>query len=435
MREIGIGLIGLGNVGTGVVELLGANAKAIEERLGARVVVRAVAVRELDKPRPVAVARELLSTNASAVVARDDVDIVCELMGGLEPARTLALDAVARGKHLVTANKAVLAVHGDEIFAAAQRAHVDVYYEAAVCGGVPVLRMLRDGLASDRVDEIHGIVNGTSNYIVSAMADGRMSFADALADAQARGYAEADPTLDISGGDAAQKLAILMRLCFHARVDVGQIFVEGIDRLAAIDFEYARRFGQVIKPLVIARRLEHALEARVHPAMIPESWLLARVPDAKNALYVRSYALGSSMYYGAGAGMMPTAMAVVSDLIEVGRNTLARAAGAWPTRAEHVLEVRDIRPIEELESRYYLRFSVVDKPGVLGRLTTILGHSDVSIERVFQEGRPQGNRESGHPVRVVVVTHVAREERVREALARIDQTEVVCEPAMCIRML
>jgi len=431
MREIGVGLLGLGNVGAGVVKLLEDNAAAIEARLGARVAVRAIAVRAPDKERPVAVDRALLTTDVDGVIGRDDVEIVCELIGGEVEARDAALAAFRRKKHLVTANKALLAVHGEEVFAAAEAAGVDLYYEAAVCGGVPVIRALREGLASDRVLRCLGIVNGTSNYILSEMAGAGRPFAEVLAEAQKLGYAEADPTLDVGGGDAAHKLAILVMLCFGTTIDVGHIFVEGIQRLDPIDFEYAERFGYVIKPLVIAAEHDGAIEARVHPAMIPKNWLLASVPGAKNALYVESYALGPSLYYGAGAGMMPTAMAVVSDLIEVCRNIQAGATGAMPLRSYRALTHKPLRDMAELRSRYYLRFGVLDRPGVLGQITTILGEHEISIAQVVQDGP----RDPDRPVKVVVLTHGAREGNVRHALQQIGRMTSVVERAALLRIL
>ncbi len=430
MREIGVGLLGLGNVGAGVVKLLEANAEAIEARLGARVAVRAIAVRERGKERQVAVDPSLLTTDVGEVIDRDDVEIVCELIGGETDARQVALRAFAAKKHLVTANKALLAVHGEEIFAAAEENGVDLYYEAAVCGGVPIIRALREGLASDRIERFYGIVNGTSNYILSTMASDSRPFADILAEAQKLGYAEADPTLDVSGGDAAHKLAILTMLCFGTGVNVREIFVEGIEGLDPVDFEYAKRFGYVIKPLVMAADHGDSIEARVHPTMIPESWLLADVPGAKNALYVQSYALGPSLYYGAGAGMMPTAMAVVSDLIEVCRNIRAGATGAMPLRSYQHLVHRPMRAIDELRSRYYTRFAVLDRPGVLGQITTILGDHQVSIAQVVQEGP----RDPGRPVKIVVLTHEAREGNVRHALAQIGKLAAVVEPAALVRI-
>src|SRR5262245_45047827 len=409
-RTSGIALLGLGNVGGGVVKLLESNTAAIEQRLGARLEVRAVVVRDPDKAnRVVDIDRRLLSTEIEPVVRRDDVDIVCELIGGTTIAKDAVLTAIAARKHVVTANKALLAEHGGKVFEAAERAGVDVYYEAAVCGGVPIIRVLREGLASDRVEALHGIVNGTSNYILSTMAETRRPFADILRDAQRLGYAEADPTLDIGGGDAAHKLAILVGLCFGTTVDVAAIARYGIDIVEPIDLAYADKFGYVIKPLVIARDHGAAIEARVHPALVPANWLLADVAGAKNAVYVTSYALGGSMYYGAGAGMLPTAMSVVSDIIEIGRNMFApsRPRRPRPVRARPLLAVADVR------SKYYLRFGVVDQPGVLGQLMTILGAHHVSIAQVVQDGRS--------PVAVVVLTHEAREGDVRAALAEIDR--------------
>lgn len=411
MRTIGVSLLGLGNVGGGVVKLLAENAAAIEARLGARIEVRAIAVRDPDKSkRVVDVDRALLSTDIDAAVRRPDVEIVCELIGGTTEAKRAVLAAIAAGKHVVTANKALLAEHGGEVFGAAEAKNVDVYYEAAVCGGVPIIRVLREGLASDRVEQLWGIVNGTSNYILSTMTESRRPFADILKDAQALGYAEADPTLDVGGGDAAHKLAILASLCFGTPVDVTKIHTDGIDTIDPIDLTYADRFGYVIKPLVIARDHGGSIEARVHPAFVPANWLLADVSGAKNAVYVQSYALGPSMYYGAGAGMLPTAMSVVSDIIEIGRNLMTSTRPA--RHRPH--EQRPLMPIADVRSRYYLRFAVRDQPGVLGQLATILGMHKVSIQQVVQDT-------GGDPVWVVVLTHEAREGDVRAALAEIDR--------------
>ncbi|MEJ7598606.1 MAG: homoserine dehydrogenase [Kofleriaceae bacterium] len=428
-KTIGVALLGLGNVGGGVVKLLEENAAAIEARLGARLEIKAIVVRDLEAKRVVEIDRALLSTDLHAAVHRADVDIVCELIGGTSGAREVVLAALAAGKNIVTANKALLAVHGAEVFAAAERANVDLYYEAAVCGGVPIIRVLREGLASDRVESLIGIVNGTSNYILTTMADTRRPFAEILAEAQALGYAEADPTLDIGGGDAAHKLAILVGLCFSTPVDVEAIPTFGIDIVDPIDLAYADKFGYVIKPLVIARDHGHAIEARVHPALIPANWLLADVAGAKNAVYVHSYALGPSMYYGAGAGMLPTAMSVVSDMIEIGRNIFARA-GMQRAAQPRPVKLRPLVPIADLVTRYYLRFGVHDQPGVLGQLMTILGAHGVSIAQVVQDGKP----DSAEPVWVVVLTHEAREGGVSAALAEIDQLAVVREPARVIRI-
>ncbi|HEX7704121.1 MAG TPA: homoserine dehydrogenase [Kofleriaceae bacterium] len=426
-RTIGVALLGLGNVGSGVVKLLADNAAAIEARLGARLEVRAIAVRDVDKRERVVEVDHKLFTTLDAAIQRDDIEIVCELIGGTTEARRVVLAAIAAGKQVVTANKALLAEHGDEIFAAAETAGVDVYYEAAVCGGVPIIRVLREGLASDRVEALWGIVNGTSNFILSTMTETRRPFADILKEAQALGYAEADPALDVSGGDAAHKLAILVRLCFGTSLDVSKIPTDGIDRVEPIDLEYAAKFGFVLKPLVIARAHAESIEARVHPALVPAKWLLADVAGAKNAVYVQSYALGPSMYYGAGAGMLPTAMSVVSDCIDLGRNIFARAAGA-KRLAGAVADHRPLMPIADVRSKFYLRFGVIDAPGVLGKLMTILGAHHVSIAQVVQDAIAE-------PVSVVVVTHEAREGDVRDALAEIDALPVVREPARVIRIV
>lgn len=430
--SIGVALLGLGNVGGGVVKLLADNAAAIGARLGARLEVRAIAVRDRSKAkRVVDFDRTLLVPDVDAAIARPDVDIVCELIGGTTLAKRAVLAAIAAGKHVVTANKALLAEHGLEIFAAAEAAGTDVYYEAAVCGGVPIIRVLREGLASDRVEALSGIVNGTSNYILSTMTETKRPFADILREAQELGYAEADPTLDIGGGDAAHKLAILAGLCFGTAIDVHRIPTDGIDKIDLVDIANAAKFGYVIKPLAIARDHGDVIEARVHPALVPRNWLLADVSGAKNAVYVQSYALGPSMYYGAGAGMLPTAMSVVSDCIDIGRNILARASGAGRLALARPRAVKPMLELADVRSKYYLRFGVADTPGVLGKLMTILGNHGVSIAQVVQDASQDAGAD---PVWVIAVTHEAREGDVRAALAEIDALSVVRERARVIRI-
>ncbi len=430
MREIGVGLLGLGNVGAGVVRLLADNAEAIEARLGAKLVIKAVAVRDLDKERRVDIATELLSTDAESVVECEDVEIVCELIGGETRARELVMKTIEGGKQIVTANKALLAVHGDELYAAAESAGVDLYYEAAVCGGIPIIRALREGLASDRIESITGVVNGTSNFITTAMAKGGRSFEEVLAEAQREGFAEADPTLDIGGGDAAHKLAILAMLSFGCRIDLDQIHVEGIESLTTLDYEMAKNFDYVIKPLAMGHSYPDGIDLRVHPALIPSSWLLADVPDTKNALYVHSYALGPSMYYGAGAGMMPTAMSVVSDLIEVARNLCAGSTGSTPLRAHQEMEAAKVRPIALLETCYYLRFTVEDQPGVLGKLTTILGEHEVSIAQLLQPEK----RGEDEAVAVIALTHQAVEGKMQAAITEIEASGLTRAPTVLLRI-
>ena len=432
-REIGVGLLGLGNVGAGVIQLVTDNAAAIEARLGARVVVRRVAVRDPARSRLVAVDPAIVTSDAASVIADPSVDVVVELVGGSDAAREYVLAAIARRRHVVTANKALLAVCGDELFAAADAAGVDIYYEAAVCGGLPIIRALREGLASDRIHALYGIVNGTSNFILSTMTQEGKSFEAALLAATEAGYAEADPSLDVDGLDAAHKLVILAMLCFGTRVRLEEVHVEGIRGLTPVDFAFAERFGYVVKPLVIAKDYPDGIDARVHPALIPRSWLLAAVAGVHNAVYVTSHALGHSMYYGRGAGMMPTAVAVVSDVIEVARNTLARAAGAAPSRAHGLRRWADrpIRDMGRLVSRYYLRFTVADRPGALGELAGVLGGHNVSIAQVVQEG----TRAPDRAATVVVLTHAATERDVNLALAQIDRLHPVAQPTQLLRIV
>jgi homoserine dehydrogenase len=343
------------------------------------------------------------------------------------------LEAIALGKHIVTANKALLSGHSDEIFGAAEQRGVDVYYEASVGGGVPIIRALREGLASDRIDELVAIVNGTSNFLLTTMTEEGRPLDDILKEAQEKGYAEADPSLDVDGWDAAHKLCVLVPLCFGTRIHMPQVMVEGLRGIEPIDFRYAERFGYVIKPLVIAKDHGDSVEARVHPTLIPRRFMLASVNGVYNAVYVSSYALGNSMYYGRGAGMMPTAMAVVSDVIEVSRNLLSSSAGGTPLRTSRrrgEIKERRIREAGELESRYYLRFGVVDKPGVLAQLAGMLGEHDISISEVVQEGQ----RQEGRPVTVVVTTHRAREKNVQAALAIIDRLPTVRERTRLLRI-
>ena len=434
MRTISVGLLGLGNVGSGVVKLLADNAEAIRQRLGgSAVAIRRVAVREADKPRLVDVAPSLITTDVNAILSDPEIEIVVELVGGEEPARSYLLEAIARGKHVVTANKALLAAHGEEIFAAAEARGVDVYYEASVGGGVPIIRALREGLASDRVDELVAIVNGTSNFLLTTMTEEGRALEPILKEAQDKGYAEADPSLDVDGWDAAHKLCVLVPLCFGTRIRVEQVLVEGLRGIEPIDFRYAERFGYVIKPLVIAKDHGDSVEARVHPTLIPRRFMLASVNGVYNAVYVSSYALGNSMYYGRGAGMMPTAVAVVSDVIEVSRNLLSSSSGGTPLRASRRrgdMRERRIRDPGELQSRYYLRFGVVDKPGVLAQLAGMLGEHDISISEVVQEGQ----RQEGKPVTVVVTTHRALEKNVQGALGIINRLPTVKEPTRLLRI-
>ncbi|MDH5674468.1 MAG: homoserine dehydrogenase [Myxococcales bacterium] len=432
MGEIRIGLLGCGVVGQGVMALLSEHAASIEARLGTRLSVSAVAVRDLERDRGPHVPAQLLTREVERVVEAADVDIAVELMGGLDPAGDYVQRALAAGKSVVTANKALIADRGHALIEQAEGAGCDLYFEAAVAGGVPVLRVLREALASDRVTALRGIINGTSNYILSRMQSEGMEFAQALAEAQAAGYAEADPTLDVGGGDAAHKLLILATLAFGKRIALDSVATEGIDRVAALDIEFARRFGYVIKPLSIARQLEgDALELRVHPALVDRRDPLAHMDGALNAVQIEGAGVGPCLLSGLGAGSLPTAVSVLSDIIDVARNHLCDGRGRVPARAfaGASLGQASARDMAEHHGRYYLRFSVRDQSGVLGQLATALGARDVSIEQMVQEGRG-----AEQPVSVVLLTHPAREGDVRAALAEIDAFDVVVEPTCVLRI-
>ncbi len=430
MRSIAIGLLGAGNVGLGVLRILAQNADAIEARLGARVEVAGVLVRDPAKPRPVPVSADLLTTDPMRILGDPSVRVVVELIGGIEPARTLVLDAVRRGKHVVTANKALLATCGREIFEAASKAGVSVYFEGSVAGGVPILRTLREGLASDRIEGLCGIVNGTCNFVLDAMTRHGLDYAAAVAEAQGQGYAEADPSLDVGGADAAQKLALLCLVSFGARVDPATIPTEGITRIRAFDIATADRLGYVIKLLALAHTDGDRLYARVHPAMVPKESVFAGVHGPFNAVLVHSVALGRSLYYGLGAGMMPTGMAVVSDVVEVCRNVLAFADAGPPPEA--FATVRDVAPApaDDLETENYLCVHVPNVPGVLGRVASCLGRHGVSIKRMNQD-----TPGPGEPIDMVILTERVSNARLRAALSEVDAGNDVLRPTDRIRIV
>jgi homoserine dehydrogenase len=420
VREIGIALLGLGNVGLGSCRILESHAGDIERRLGARVRIRHVLVRDPAKKREAAAdLASRLTTDFERVLADPQVEIVVELMGGVDDARKHLLRAIDQGRHVVTANKALLSQHGEELFSRALQRGVDLHFEGAVCGGIPIIRTLRESLASDRIEELYGIVNGTTNLILTAMAEEGQSYADALKRAQELGYAEADPTLDVSGMDAAQKLCLLAQLAFTARVRPEQVAVEGITQLGPQDFAFAREFGYAIKLLASARRVSDGeIDARVHPALVPRTSPLAEVRGGFNAVLLRSAALGRSLYSGLGAGAMPTGSAVVADVIDICRNLLAGVSGRLPMLcAPHLRDVK-VRSPGERRGPFYLRFSVSDEPGVLGRIAGVLGEKGISIASVIQ--RHTRKEKEGEGATVVVFTHDAREADVLAAVAWID---------------
>lgn len=430
MKTIAVGILGLGTVGSGVVRLLQENGPMIDARLGAHLEVRRIARRRPTAPAPVTVDPALLTADPMEVIRDPAIQVVVELIGGTDEARRYALEALKAGKHLVTANKALLAVHGLEIYRAAAERGLDLGFEAAVCGGIPIIRALRDGLVANRIRSLLGIINGTANYILTKMTELGRPFAEVLAEAQAKGYAEADPTLDVGGHDAAHKLQILASIAYNTFIDLAQVPVEGIARIDPSDIRYARELGYVVKLLAIAKAADGELEVRVSPTLLPEDHLLASVRGVYNGVYLVGDAAGPQMFYGRGAGQMPTASAVVSDIVETAANILAKR----PSRRATFSPPGDraglaLKPLEEIRTRYYLRVMVADKPGVLSKVSGVLGAHNVSIASVIQK-----TRHEQEAVPIVMMTHEAREGDLRAALAGIDRLDVVSAPTICLRV-
>ena len=431
MKKIHIGLLGFGTVGSGMVKILLENREVIESRLGASLALKRIAVHDLERDRGVAVDASLLTTDVETVIDDPEVDIVVELIGGYEPAKSFILRAIENGKQVVTANKALLAAYGNEIFSAASQGGVEVGFEASVGGGIPLIRSIKESLVANHIQSLFGILNGTANYILTKMTDQRIPFSEVLKEAQALGYAEADPTFDIEGIDTAHKLAILLAIAYGVRIDFDAVYTEGISKVTPLDIKFIKEFGYRIKLLAISKDDGGAVEARVHPTLIPDDSMLANVNEAYNALYVKGDAVGNVMLYGAGAGMMPTGSAVVSDLVDVARNILRGAVGRVPSVGYQAAgtKARRIKSIEELKTEYYFRFSAEDRPGVLSKISGILGKHQISIKSVHQKGRDLVGA-----VPIVTITHEAKEAAVRKALSEIDQLEVVKDKTVLIRI-
>lgn len=429
---IKVGLLGCGTVGGGVVQLLRANAAYLEARVGAPIDVARVLVRDPAKDRVPELDRGRLTTDPEVVLGDDSIDVIVEVMGGLDPAQGLLVRAIEAGKQVVTANKMLLALRGLDLLERAKKRGVDLAFEGAVGGGIPVIRVLRDALASDTIASLSGIVNGTSNYILTRMRADGLSFDVALKEAQAKGFAEADPELDVDGGDAAHKLVILAMLAFGARLDGAKIPTEGIRGVEPVDHELAERFGYVIKHLAVAKEKAAAgggpLELRVHPALVAKDAPLANINGVLNAIAIEGRALGPCLLSGPGAGDLPTAVSVVADLVDVAVAKRSGVAGQ-STRAVR-LASRTVAPMADVEGRYYFRFSVFDRPGVLARITGALGERGVSIEQLVQQGRGSTNV----PVDVVMLTHDAKESSVQAALGAIGASDFVAKPPRMIRV-
>jgi homoserine dehydrogenase len=423
-----IALLGCGTVGGGVLRLIQENADFLATRVGAPIEIAHVLVRDAVKDRVAECRREWLTTDPEVVFADPEVDLFVEVMGGEEPAKTYLERAIASGKGVVTANKYLLAKHGPALVKAAISARVDLAFEASVGGGIPVIRTLREALSSDWVSSVHGILNGTCNYILTRMRDEGLGFDAVLADAQRLGYAEADPSLDVDGHDAAQKLVVITLLAFGASVDPSLVPVEGIRGIEQIDFQFANRFGFTIKHLAIGRELGERVVLRVHPALIPKSSVLANIDGVLNGVFIVGRALGPCLLVGRGAGDMPTAVSVVADIVDVARSHREGEPGLG-TRSIQI-ENRELVPLEELRARYYLRFDVADHPGVLGMIATALGRYSVSIEQVVQEGRAR----EGGGVPVMIITHACAERAVRDAIRDISREAVMKGAPLVIRI-
>jgi len=434
MQEIKVGLIGFGTVGSGLAQVLYDQQTRLEKRVGAMIRLTKVADIMVDSlPDHIAGdGRVILTKDANDIFTDPEISIVVELIGGIEPAKSFILQAIEHGKHVVTANKALLSQHGKEIFEAASRKGVEVGFEASVGGGIPIIKSLKEGLVANKILSIMGIMNGTANYILTQMTDHATPFAEVLKDAQEKGFAEADPTYDVEGVDTAHKLVILMTIAYGMNIGLDQVTTEGISQIEPIDIEFARQFGYRIKLLAISRNHGDHVEARVHPTMVPEKHLLANINGAYNAIHFKGDMVGNVVLYGLGAGMMPTGSAVVADIVDIARNIITNALERVPCLSylpEHFAD-RQITPLEELRCPYYFRMTAMDKPGVLSTIAGILGKHSISIESVIQQGR-----DHAESVPLVIQTHEAGDGAVQQAIAEIDALDLVTDKTVKIRIL
>lgn len=432
-KPLRVALLGLGTVGSGTFSVLRDNADEIERRLGFPITIGVVA--DLDTRKASALVGEGVDVHSDAfeVLERDDIDVVVELIGGYTIAKQLVLKAIATGKHVVTANKALLAVHGEEIFAAAEKANVMVGFEAAVAGGIPVIKSIKEGLAGNKIEYVAGIINGTCNFILSEMRDQGHSFEQVLAQAQALGYAEADPSFDIEGVDAAHKITLLSAIAFGVPIRFDQAYIEGITKLTQQDIEFAEQMGYRVKLLGITKRTQAGVELRVHPTLIPSKRLIANVEGVMNAVLVKSNAVGPTLYYGAGAGSLPTASAVVADLIEIARANQTPASARVPVLSFKNSKIdKDIKVLsmDEVVTAFYLRMTVTDKPGVLADVTKLLSDHNISIEAMVQKQAPDGSGQAD----IVLLTHRCIEGEVNKAIQKIESLNAILAPLVRVRV-
>jgi len=428
MRKINVGLIGFGNIGSGVVKILHERKVLLTDKIGIDLEIKKICDKDISAKRNVSVDRGLLTKEASAVIDDAQIDVVVELIGGIHPAKEFIIAAIKKGKNVVTANKALLAECGSELFALAADKGKNIYFEASVGGGIPILKSLREGLVANRFNSIYGIVNGTSNYVLSQMSLNSLGFSQALKEAQEKGFAEKDPTFDIDGIDSAHKLVLLTYLAFGKMVSLDDLYIEGISRISLSDVEYAKELGLEIKLLAIAKKKDDGLEVRVHPTLIPQGHLLASVDGVYNAIYVSSDLAGNLLFYGPGAGQLSAASAVVSDLVDLTQDI---KAGMFRPTMNVVADksIKKLRKIDETACRYYIRFMVLDKPGVLAKISGILAKFGISIASVSQK-----ERKKSQVVPVVIVIHEAKEKDLRQALSAIDKLDVIKEHSVAIRI-
>ncbi len=432
MKPINVGLLGIGTVGGGTFEVLQRNAEEITRRAGRSIRITVVADRNLELANKVTGGACRVTDDAFSVVSDPEVDIVIELIGGYGVAKELVMKAIANGKHVVTANKALLATHGNEIFQAAQDKGVMVAFEAAVAGGIPIIKAVREGLTANRIEWVAGIINGTTNFILSEMRDKGLAFDVVLKEAQRLGYAEADPTFDIEGVDAAHKITLLSSLAFGIPVQFDKAHIEGISKLDAVDIKYAEELGYRIKLLGITKRTDEGVELRVHPTLIPSKRLIANVEGAMNAVLVHGDAVGPTLYYGKGAGAEPTASAVIADLVDVTRMHTADPENRVPHLAFQPNAMADLKilPIDEVQSSYYLRLRVQDKQGALADITRILADEQISIEAVMQKEPSEGETQTD----LIMLTHMTREKRINAAIAKVEALPVIAGKVTTLRM-
>jgi len=421
MKQVKVGIIGFGTVGTGTAKIILSQRELIKKRTGIELILKKVADKDIKRPREISLSEGVLIPDAWKIINDPEIDVVVELVGGIHPAKDFIIEALKKGKHVVTANKALLAEEGNEIFSIAKEKGLQVGFEASVGGGIPIIKVMREGLVANKMLAIYGIINGTTNFILTKMTNEGIDFQDALRQAQELGYAEADPTLDIEGIDSAHKITILASLAYGIPLSFKKTYCEGITKITAQDIAFAREFGYKIKLLAITKILDGEIELRVHPTMIPEDYLIAKVDGVFNAIYVEGDSVGATLYYGRGAGSMPTGSAVVADIVDIAKVTNSLTLD--------FSEKYSIKPIEEIESMYYFRFTALDRPGVLSKISGVFGQHNISIASVIQKGRSKAGA-----VPLVILTHKAKEKDVLKALEKIDKLPVVAAKSVFIRV-